>query len=133
MKKIISLALVLVMAMALLTACGVELQAPSGVYATDSGTYKLTFGEYDAKENVGTLTITRTLMDLEDVVKGTYTVFVNNKDDNTFALDFTPEGGETIQNFLIYGATDNVLGQYSDVGEIGGNGSSYYPYVPEAE
>lgn len=131
MKKIIALALALVMAMVLLTACGVELQAPNGVYSTESGTYTAEFSGWDAKENVGNLTITRTLMEMEDKVSGTFVVYQNGDEETTFIIDFTPNGGETIENFMVYGVTDNVIAQYSDVGDIGGNGSSYYAGVAE--
>ena len=131
MKRIISLALVLVMAMVALTACGVELKAPEGVYSTESGTYKVEFSGYDAKANVGNLTITRTLMDLEDVIKGTFTVVANGDSEDTFIIDFTPEGGEVIESLMVYGSVDNVIAQYKDVGDIGGANSSYYFGLPE--
>lgn len=120
MKKIISLALVLVMAMVALTACGVELVAPSGVYSSDSGTYRAEFANYDAKENVGDLTITFTIMDMPTTVTGKFSVAVNDPDANTFFIDFTPEGGELIESFGGYMATENAFVQLVDVAAADG-------------
>ncbi len=131
MKRIISLALVLVMAMAVLTACGVELQAPSGVYASESGTYKLEVKDYNADENTGTMAITFTIVDTPTVVSGTFSMAVNDPDAGTFFIDFTPDGGELIEGLAIYDPAQNVIGQIVDIEGIGGNQIAYYPYTGE--
>ena len=115
MKRIITLALALVMAMVVLTACGETLVAPSGVYSSDSGTYRLEVTGYNADENTGTMTITRTLMDMPTTVSGTFSVAVNDPEANTFFLDFTPDGGELIESFAIYDANQEVVQQIPDL------------------
>lgn len=132
MKKIISLALVLVMAMVVLTACGETIIAPSGKYATESGTYTIEINSYDEKSATGTLTVTRTLFEVEDKVTGTFEVFVNGEpEDNSFVLDFTPDGGATIENCFGYLANDDAISQMADLDVIAGNGSSYYKVTEE--
>lgn len=126
MKKIIALALALVMTMVVLCACGETLVAPSGVYSSDSGTYKVEITGYNADENSGTLVITRTLMEVEDKVSGTFSVAVNDPEANTFFIDFTPNGGNLIETFMIYDATNEVIQQVPDVGDIGGANICYY-------
>lgn len=126
MKKIISLALVLMMAMLCLTACGEELVAPEGTFASDSGTYTAVFSDYNAEENTGKLSITFSVMDMPEVVSGTFSVAVNDPDAGTYFVDFTPDGGELIESFMIFDPAQQVVGQYADVGEIGGNGITYY-------
>lgn len=128
MKKIISLALVLVMAMCVLTACGTELLAPNGTYSTESGTYKAVFTGYDAKANTGNVTFTFTFAEVETPVSGTFAVAVNDPDDNSFIIDFTPEGGETIANFGVYFANDNAFAQAENLAawNDSGAGTSYY-------
>ncbi len=135
MKKILSLALVLVMAMGLLTACGVELKAPDGVYSTESGTYKAVFSNYDAKENVGDLSITFTIIDTSTTVSGKFSVAVMSEEDNTFYIDFTPDGAtEPIESFGGYMANDNAFVQLEGLEELGGqSGISYTFGDPTAE
>lgn len=133
MKKIIALALALVMAMVLLCACGDVLVSPAGVYSSESGTFKVEFTGYNADENTGTLTITRTLMDMPDTVTGTYVVVVNDPEANTFYLDFTPNGGELIESFMIYDATNEIIQQVPDLPEIGGATICYYAGEASAE
>ena len=132
MKKIISLALVLVMAMAMLTACGETIVAPSGKYATESGTYTVEITSYDEKTATGTLTVTRNLFEVLDTVSGTFEVFVNDPDANSYVLDFTPDGGETITNCFGYLANDDAISQMASLDVIDGNGSSYYKVTEEA-
>ena len=131
MKKIIALALALVMSMVLLCACGETLVSPTGVYATESGTYKVEFSGYNADDNVGTMTVTFTVIEVPTVVTGTYSVAVNDPDANTFFIDFTPNGGEVIEGCMIYDANQDVLGQYENLPEVEGKGSSYYRYTGE--
>lgn len=126
MKKIISLALVLVMAMGVLTACGDTLQAPSGVFSSESGSYKVEFSGWDEAENVGNMTITFTVMDMPETVSGTFSVAVNDPDAGNYAIDFTPEGGELIESFMIYDPAQNVVAQYQDAPNISGKGTTYY-------
>lgn len=126
MKKIISLALVLVMAMAVLTACGgTELVAPSGIYSSDSGTYKAEFTGYDAAANSGTLTIKFTFAGIETTVTGTFSVAVNDPEENSFIIDFTPADGTLIENFGGYLANDNAFVQLVDLPEINGANTTY--------
>ncbi len=131
MKKIISLALVLMMAMLCLTACGEELVAPEGSFASESGTYTAVFSNYNAEENTGSLSITFSVMDMPEVVSGTYSVAVNDPDAGTYFIDFTPDGGELIESFMIFDPAQNVIGQYADVGTIAGNGTTYYAVTAE--
>lgn len=134
MKKLISLAIVLVMAMLCLTACGVELKAPEGAYSSDSGTYKAEFSGYDAKENVGTVTITRTIMDTPTVVSGKYSVAVNDPDAGTFFIDLTLDGAEAaVECFMGYDPAQNVVIQLVDIADIGGANITYYAVEEEAE
>ena len=132
MKKIISLALVLVMAMALLTACGETLVAPDGTFASESGTYSVTFSNYDADANSGSAVITFSVMETPEVVSGTYSVAVNDPDAGTYFIDFTPDGGSLIEGFMIYDPHQNVVAQYADVDPIGGANTTYYA-VPVEE
>lgn len=134
MKKLITLALVLVMAMVCLTACGVEYKSPEGTYASDSGTYKAEFTGYNADENVGNLSITFTIMDTPTVVTGTYSLAVNDPDAGTFFVDFTREGAEAaIEGFMIYDPNQNVVAQYVGLEDIGGENISYYASNEDAE
>lgn len=126
MKKIISLALVLIMAMALLTACGVELIAPEGIYSTDSGSYKVNFSNYDAKANEGDLTVTFTYTG--ESVSGKFSVAVNDPEENTFFIDFTPAGGELIESFGGYRATENAFVQLAGLEALGGQTNITYNY-----
>ena len=127
MKKIISLALVLVMAMVVLTACGSEtLVAPNGTYASESGTYKAEFSGYDAETNTGNLTITFTVMETPETVSGTFAVAVNDPDAGTYFVDFTPAGGSVIEGFMIFDPAQKVAAQYADVDPIEGANTTYY-------
>ena len=126
MKKIITLALALVMAMVLLTACGPELHAPDGTYSTDSGAYKVYFTNYDAKENVGDLTVAFTYTG--ESVSGKYTVAVNDEEAQTYFIDFTPDGGEEIVSFGIYGLNENAFVQLEGLEALGGQTNITYNY-----
>ena len=126
MKKIIALALVLVMAMVALTACGVELIAPDGTYSTDSGAYKVYFSNYDAKANEGDLTVAFTYTG--ESVSGKFSVAVNDPEDNTFFIDFTPDGGEEIVSFGGYRATENAFVQLQGLEALGGQTNITYNY-----
>lgn len=132
MKKIISLALVLVMAMVCLTACGEKLMAPDGTYSTESGSYKAVFSDYDEKANSGKLSVIFTFSEVETTVSGTFSVAVNDPDDNTFVIDFTPDGGTLMESFGGYRANDNTFVQLLDLPEINGANTSYYYVDPTA-
>ncbi len=127
MKRIISLALVLVMAMCVLCACGTELVAPNGTYATESGTYKAVFSGYDAKANSGNVTFTFTFAEVETPVSGTFSV-ASTSDENIFVIDFTPDGGETVTDFGQYFVSENAFAQSQNFAEWNesGSGVSYY-------
>ncbi len=133
MKKILTLAVVLVMAMVVLTACGETLVAPNGAFASESGTYKAEFSGWDEKANSGNLTITFTVMDTPEVVSGTFAVAVNDPDAGTYFVDFTPNGAETIEGFMIYDPNQNVVAQYKDVDPIAGSNTTYYASTGDAE
>ncbi|MBQ8624361.1 MAG: hypothetical protein IJ424_08380 [Oscillospiraceae bacterium] len=91
MKRLISVALVLVMVLAVCTAC-TKLEAPVAgtAYSDGTGTNTITFGEYNADENVGTYTITSSLSDME--VKGTYTVMENDPEIPSYILTLKVDG-----------------------------------------
>lgn len=107
MKRLISVALVLVMVLTVFTAC-TKLQAPvdGTVYSDGTGTNSINFGTYDAENNIGTFTLTSTLSD--NVVNGTYTVDVNDPEVPTFFLDCTIEGTEGIVTY-VYDVTQDVI------------------------
>ncbi len=133
MKKILSLALVLMMAMMVLTACGETLQAPNGTYSSESGSYVAEFSGWDEKANSGSLSVTFSVMEDVQVVSGTFAVAVNDPDAGTYFVDFTPDGGSVIEGFMIYDPAQNVVAQYADVDPIAGAGTTYYAGAPEAE
>lgn len=91
MKRLISVALILVMVLCAFTAC-TKLEAPvdGSVYTDGTGSNSITFGAYDAENNVGTYTITSTLSDI--VVTGTYTVIENDPEVPSYILTFKVDG-----------------------------------------
>ena len=93
MKRLISVALVLVMVLAVFTAC-TKLEAPvdGTAYSDGTGTNTITFGTYDAENNIGTYTITSNLSDM--VVTGTYTVLENDPEVPSYILTFMVDGAE---------------------------------------
>lgn len=107
MKRLISVALILVMALTVFTAC-TKLVAPADgtVYSDGTGTNSINFGAYDAENNIGTFTMTSTLSD--NVVNGTYTVDVNDPEVPSYFLDCTFEGSEEIVTF-VYDITQDVV------------------------
>lgn len=128
--------MVLVMAMVCLTACGEELIAPSGTYSTESGSYRAEFTNYDAKKNEGDLTVVFSFADIETKVSGKFSVAVNNPEDNSFIIDFTPANGELIEGFGGYKANDNAFVQlvdlkFDDTNTSGAN-TTYFATVPDA-
>lgn len=135
MKRIITLALALLMAMVCLTACGEELIAPSGTYSTESGSYRAEFTNYDAKKNVGDLTVIFTFAEVETRVSGKFSVAVNDPEANDFLIDFTPDNGELIEGFGGYKANDNAFVQLKDLKfddtNTSGANTSYYAATPE--
>ncbi len=112
MKRLISVALILVMALTVFTAC-TKLQAPAegAVYSDGTGTNSITFGAYDAENNSGTLTMTSTLSDV--VITGTYVVDVNDPSVPSYFLDCTIEGTEGIVTF-VYDVAQDVIQNTSD-------------------
>lgn len=93
MKRLISVALVLVMVLAVFTAC-TKLEAPAAgaAYSDGTGTNTITFGEYDAENNIGTYVMTSTLSDME--IKGTYTVMENDPEVPSYILTLLVDGAE---------------------------------------
>ncbi len=120
MKRLISVALILVMALTVFTAC-TKLQAPADgtVYSDGTGTNSITFGTYDAENNVGTYTITSTLSDI--VVTGTYTVDVNDPEVPTYFLDCTVDGTEGIITYVYDVAQDVVQNTVDGIAYFGPN------------
>ncbi len=128
MKKILSIALVLVMVVACLTGC-TKLAAPVGVYADGTETSILTFGEYDAKENVVSLTISNTISGTE--VKGTAIIEENDPKLPSYIVVFTAESGEVIN--YIYDASIDVVQDLIDGSNICYYGANYVEPAPVAE
>lgn len=91
MKRLISVALILVMVLSVFTAC-TKLEAPldGTVYTDGTDTNYITFGAYDADNNVGTYTIASNLSDI--VVTGTYTVMENDPEAPSYILTFKVDG-----------------------------------------
>mgnify|MGYP003516849443 CR=1 FL=1 len=118
MKKILSVAIVLVMALVCLTACSPKLAAPVGTYVDEYDTNVLTFGAYDEKENTLTLTISNKLND-ENVIKGTCTIEVNDPELPSYIVVFTNEAGEVSE--YVYDASIDLV-----QGPIGGSLITYY-------
>ncbi len=116
MKKILAIALVLVMAMCCLTAC-TKLAAPVGTYADGTETSILTFGEYNADENVCPMTISNTISGTE--VKGTCVISENDPKLPSYIVTFTAEDGSVIE--YVYDASIDVV---QDL--IAGSGICYY-------
>ncbi len=120
MKRLISVALILVMALTVFTAC-TKLQAPAdgAVYSDGTGTNSITFGTYDAENNVGTYTITSTLSDI--VVTGTYSVDVNDPEVPTYFLDCTVDGAEGIITYVYDVAQDVIQNTVDGIAYFGPN------------
>lgn len=104
MKKIISLALVLVMALVCLTGC-TKLAAPVGTYADGTETSILEFGAYDEENNVCPLTISNTISGL--TITGTCTILENDPDLPSYIVVFTADSGETWE--YVYDASIDVV------------------------
>lgn len=117
MKKVISLALVFVMAICCLTACGTKIQAPVGTYKDGTETSILEFGAYDEANKTCTLTISNTISG--DVITGTCTFEVNDPDLPSFWITFTSNAGETWE--YIYDTSIDVVQDY-----IANSGICYY-------
>ncbi len=131
MKKILSIALVLVMALVCLTACSPKLAAPVGVYTDSSGTILLTFGEYNEKENTLTLTQSNTMND-ENVITGTCSIDVNDPELPSYFVDFVSSTGE-IKTY-VYDASIDVVQEIVEGGSgMTFHGPNYVEPAPVAE
>ena len=125
MKKIISLALVLVMALVCLTGC-TKLAAPVGTYADGTETSILEFGAYDEKNNTCTLTISNTISGL--TITGNCVIEENDPKRPSYIVVFTADSGESWM--YVYDASIDVVQDLID-----GSNICYYcaNYVDAAE
>lgn len=110
MKRLISVALILVMVLTVFTACG-KLEAPIGVYADGTGTNSIEFVDYNADENIGHYKTTSTLSDV--VVEGTFTVSENDPKAPSYILTFSIEGSEEVVEY-VFDKTMDVVQNISD-------------------
>lgn len=120
MKKVISLALVFIMAVCCLTACGTKLAAPVGAYKDGTETSILEFGAYDEENNTCTLTISNTISG--GVINGTCTIEMNDPDCPSYFVCFTSDAGEYSE--YIYDASIDVVQEYDP--SLGTVGICYY-------
>lgn len=104
MKRLISVALALVMVLCVFTACGTPV-SPVGTYKDGTQTSVIEVGAYDAKAESGTMKITNTI-NLDLVIEGTYTVEENEAKISSF-LTFTASDG-TVTEYL-YDVNMDVL------------------------
>lgn len=103
MKRIISIALVLVMVLVVCTACGKPVD-PAGSYADETGTSILEIGAYDYKAKSGSMKISSTLSDI--VHEGTYTLAINEKKISSI-ITLTTTEGETME--FVYDAEQDII------------------------
>lgn len=104
MKRLISVALVLVMVLGLFTACG-KIVEPAGTYTDQTGTSIIEVGTYDAKAKSGTMKITNTLN--PDInIEGTYTLAQNVSGESSL-VTLTLSDGATME--FLYDATMDVI------------------------
>lgn len=96
MKRLISVALALVMVLCVFTACGTPV-SPVGIYKDSTETSVIEVGAYDAKAESGTMKITNTI-NPDLVIEGTYTVEENEAKISSF-LTFTASDG-TVTEYL---------------------------------
>lgn len=117
MKRLISLALALVMVLVVFTACGTPV-SPVGRYADETGTSIIEVGAYDAKAKSGTLKITNTI-NTDLVIEGTYTLEENEAKVSSW-VDFTAADG-TLTTFIYDSTMDALQDQTSGITYFGPN------------
>ncbi len=120
MKKFISLALVLVMALVCLTGCA-KLAAPVGTYADGTETSILEFGAYDEKNNTCTLTISNTISGL--TITGNCVIEENDPKLPSYIVVFTADSGESWE--YVYDASIDVVQDLIDGSNICYYGANY--------
>ncbi len=104
MKRLISVALALVMVLVAFTACGEVIKPAVGTYADGTGTSIIEVGAYDEKAESGTMKISNTLSDL--VYEGTYTISENEPKVSSI-LTLTTTAGEEMS--FVYDITLDVM------------------------
>lgn len=117
MKRLISVALALVMVLVVFTACGTPV-SPVGTYADETGTSVIEVGAYDAKAKSGTFKITNTI-NTDLVIEGTYTLEECEAKISSW-LDFTAADGTTTE-FLYDSTMDALQDRSSGITYFGSN------------
>lgn len=115
MKRLISVALALVMVLCMFTACG-KLVCPVGTYKDNTETSIIELGAYDEKAESGTMKVSNTI-NAEMNSEGTYTLSDNGGDKTSSIVTYTASNG-TVTEF-VYDSTMDVMQN------IGG-GIAYY-------
>lgn len=105
MKRLISVALALVMVLCVFTACG-TLVCPVGTYQDSTQTSVIEMGAYDEKAESGTMKITNTI-NTDMVREGTYALSDNGGDKESSIVTFTEADG-TVTEF-VYDSTLDVM------------------------
>ncbi len=103
MKKIISVALVMVMVICCFTACGTIVEPAVGTYTDSSGTLVVEVGEYDGES--GTMKIYNTMNDTNSY-EGTY-VLEQNESGVSSIITFTASSGEVTE--FVYDSTVDAM------------------------
>ncbi len=109
MKRLISVALALVMVLCVFTACGTPV-CPVGTYKDSTETSIIEMGAYDEKTETGTMKITNTI-NLDLVLEGTYTLTENEAKVSSF-VTFTASNGEVTE--YLYDVTMDVMQSRGD-------------------
>ncbi len=105
MKRLISVALALVMVLCVFTACG-TLVCPVGTYKDSTETSVIEMGAYDEKAESGTMKITNTI-NTDLVTEGTYTLSDNGGSKESSIVIFTASDGT--ESKYVYDATQDVM------------------------
>lgn len=117
MKRLISVALALVMVLVVFTACGTPV-SPVGTYADDTGTSIIEVGAFDEKAESGTLKITNTI-NTDLLIEGTYTLEDNEPKISSFVI-FTAADG-TVTEFIYDSTMDALQDRTSGITYFGPN------------
>lgn len=118
MKKIISVALVMVMVICCFTACGTVVEPNAGTYTDSSGTLVVEVGAYDGTS--GTMKMYNNMND-ENAYEGTY-VLEQNESGVSSIITFTASTGDVVE--FVYDSTMDAMQNLS---------SSTVYYGPNAE
>ncbi len=103
MKKLISVALVMVMVVCCFTACGTIVEPNVGTYTDSSNTLVVEVGEYDGTS--GTMKMYNNMND-ENSYEGTY-VLEQNESGVSSIITFTADSGETVE--FVYDSTIDAM------------------------